>query len=393
LTTQHSPLTTHFLTMAEKRDYYEVLGVAREASDDDVKKAYRALAFKYHPDRNNGDDDAAAKFKEAAEAYAILGDQEKRSVYDRYGHAGLNGMGLPHFDSTESILDIFGDIFGDFFGGGRRRRGPQPGNDLVYNLEVELLDVHKGVKKAINIPREEICPDCGGSGAKKGSKPATCRHCNGHGVVVMSQGFFRVQQTCRGCGGRGQIITDPCGECRGKGHVTVRRTLEINVPAGAFTGLQLALRGEGEAGQPGAPRGDLIIRVHVKDHTLFQRDGDHLICQVPLSFSQAALGGDVEVPTLTGPVSHTFKAGAQSGDVVRVPGHGLPNLRSGRKGDLLVAVLVETPKTLTKRQQELFRELAEIEQKHVTPQRKSFFEKIRNLFGSGESKQEGEKSA
>src|SRR5262245_26453934 len=379
--------------MAEKRDYYEVLGVAREASDDEVKKAYRALAFKYHPDHNNGDDDAAAKFKEAAEAYAVLGEQEKRQVYDRYGHAGLNGMGMPHFDSTESILDIFGDIFGDFFGGGRRRRGPQPGNDLVYNLEVELLDVHKGVKKSINIPREEICPDCSGSGAKKGSKPATCRHCNGHGVVVMSQGFFRVQQTCRGCGGRGQIITDPCADCRGKGHVTVRRTLEINVPAGAFTGLQLALRGEGEAGQPGAPRGDLIIRVHVKDHTLFQRDGDHLICQVPLSYSQAALGGEVEVPTLDGPVNHTFKAGVQGGDVVRVPGHGLPNLRSGRKGDLLVAVLVETPKTLTKRQQELFRELAEIDKKHVTPQRKSFFEKIRNLFGSSESKQEGEKSA
>ena len=209
----------------------------------------------------------------------------------------------------------------------------------------------------------------------------------------MSQGFFRVQQTCRGCGGRGQIITDPCGQCRGKGHVTVRRTLEINVPAGAFSGLQLALRGEGEAGQPGAPRGDLIIRVHVKEHSLFQRDGDHLICQVPISFSQAALGGDVEVPTLDGPIDHTFRAGVQSGDVIRVPGHGLPNLRGGRKGDLLVAILVETPKSLTKRQQELFRELAEIDKKQVTPQRKSFFEKIRTLFGSAESKQEGEKSA
>lgn len=375
--------------MAEKRDYYEVLGVAREASDEEVKKAYRALAFKYHPDRNSGDEGAAARFKEAAEAYAVLGDGEKRQVYDRYGHAGLNGVGMPHFESAESILDIFGDIFGDFFGR-RRSRGPHPGNDLLYNLEIELTEVAKGCKKTITIPREENCPECAGSGMRRGSRPATCRHCNGHGVVLMSQGFFRVQQTCRGCGGRGTIITDPCSHCRGKGHMTARRTLDINVPPGAFTGLQLALRGEGEAGEPGAPRGDLIIRTHVKQHPLFERDGDHLLCQVPISFSQAALGGEVEVPTLDGPILHALQPGLQSGELVRIPGKGLPNLRSGHRGDLLVGVVIETPKKLTKRQEELLRELAEIDKKNVTPQRKSFFEKVRNLFSAGESKEEGQ---
>src|SRR5262245_42030033 len=370
--------------MAEKRDYYEVLGLKREASDDEVKKTYRALAMKYHPDRNSGDEEAAAKFKEAAEAYAILSDPDKRQVYDRYGHAGLNGAGLPHFESAESVFDIFADILGDLFGGGRRRRGPQPGHDLVYNLEIELDDAYRGVKKTITFPREELCPDCSGSGMRKGSRPAPCKHCNGHGVVVASQGFFRVQQTCRGCGGRGTIITDPCGQCRGKGHVTDRRTLEINVPPGTFTGLQIAARGEGEAGQPGAPRGDLIVRMHVRDHPLFQRDGDHLICQVPISFGQAALGGEIEVPTLDGPIPHKLKAGIQSGDVEHLRGKGMPNLRSGRRGDLLVALLVETRKTLTKRQEELFRELSEIDHKNVTPQRKSFFEKIRSLFKTKE---------
>ncbi len=376
--------------MPEQRCYYDVLGVAKNASEEELKKAYRALAMKFHPDRNAGDDEAAARFKEASEAYAVLSDPDKRDRYDRYGFAGLNGMGLPHFDSAESIFDIFGDLLGGLFGGGggRRRRGPMPGNDLVYNLEIDLAEVAKGCTKTITIPRAEVCPECSGSCARKGSKPATCRQCNGHGAVLVNQGFFRIQQTCRGCGGRGAVITDPCGHCRGQGHVTVRRTLDIDVPAGAFTGLQLARRGEGEAGQPGAPRGDLIIRVHVRDHPLFQRDGDHLICQVPIAFSQAALGGDLEVPTLDGPITHQVNGGIQSGDAIRIPGKGLPNLRSQRTGDLLVVLVVETPRHLTKRQEDLFRELAEIDKKQVTPQRKSFFEKIRTLFSATESKKE-----
>src|SRR5262245_61440458 len=204
--------------MAEKRCFYEVLGVTKQASAEDLKKAYRGLAMKYHPDRNAGDDEAAVRFKEASEAYAILSDPEKRATYDRYGHAGLNGLGMPHFESAESIFDVFGDLLGDFFGGGSRRRGPQPGNSLGYNLEIELAEVATGCSRNITIPREELCPECSGSGARKGSSPATCRHCNGHGVVLLNQGFFRIQQTCRGCGGRGAIITDPCSHCRGKGH-------------------------------------------------------------------------------------------------------------------------------------------------------------------------------
>jgi molecular chaperone DnaJ len=376
--------------MAEKRCFYEILGVTKQASADDLKKAYRTLAMKYHPDRNAGDDEAAVRFKEASEAYAVLSDQEKRATYDRYGHAGLNGVGMPHFESTENIFDFFGDILGGLFGGGGRRRGPQPGNDLAYNLELELTEVAKGCAKTINIPREEVCPECTGSGAKKGSRPAKCRHCDGHGVVLMNQGFFRIQQTCRGCGGRGAIITEPCGHCRGQGHVTVRRTLDINVPAGAFHGLQLALRGEGEAGQPGAPRGNLIVRIHVREHPLFQRDGDHLVCQVPISFSQAALGADIDVPTLDGTITHNIPAGVQHGNVVTIPGRGVANLRTQRTGDLLVVLLVETPRMLTKRQEELFRELAELDKKHVTPQRKSFFDKVKNMFSSSEAKSAGE---
>jgi molecular chaperone DnaJ len=369
--------------MPDKRCYYEVLGVRREANDEELKKAYRNLAMQYHPDRKPGDEEAAAKFKEIAEAYAVLSDSQKRQTYDRYGHAGLNGLSMPDFSSSESIFDLFGDLFGGIFGGGSRRRGPRPGQDLGYRLDVELAEAAHGCKKTITIGREENCSECGGNGVRKGISPTACRHCRGQGVVLTNQGFFRIQQTCRGCGGRGYIITDPCPSCHGQGRVTVRRTLDINIPAGAYTGLQLAVRGEGEAGAPGAARGDLICEVHVREHALFKRDGHDLVCQVPITFSQAALGGDIEVPTLEGrPIPHTLKAGLQSGDVVRIPGHGLPHLRTGRKGDLLLVVAVETPRHLTKRQQELFRELAEIDRKHVSPQRKSFFEKLKGLFGA-----------
>lgn len=374
--------------MVAKRCYYEVLNIPRDASDDDIKKAYRTLAMQYHPDRNSGDGDAAAKFKEAAEAYAVLSDRQKRQTYDRYGHAGLEGMSLPDFGPRgESIFDVFGDIFGDFFGGGRRR-GPQAGNDLGYRLEVTLAEAYTGCAKTLSFPREENCSDCNGGGSRRGTSPATCKHCKGQGVVLTNQGFFRIQQTCRGCGGRGVVITDPCPACNGQGRVRVKRTIEIKIPAGVQTGMQIPLRGEGEAGAPGAPRGDLICQIQVRDHPLFKREGDHLICQVPITFSQAALGGEIEVPTLDGPIPHNLKRGIQSGDAVRIVGKGMPNLRSGRRGDLHVVVVIETPRNLTKRQEELLRELAEIEQKHVSPQRKSFFETLKSLFTSEEAKPE-----
>jgi molecular chaperone DnaJ len=366
--------------MASKRDYYDVLGVAKEADAEEIKKAYRKLALKYHPDRNAGDKEAEDKFKEAAEAYEVLHDGEKRKRYDRYGHAGLNGMGgAHHFDDVRSVFDMFGDIFGDFFGqqGGR---SSGRGRDLQVTVEIDLLEAARGVQKSVPISREENCTECGGSGSKKGSRPTVCRRCQGHGVVLVNQGFFRLQQTCMGCGGRGAIITDPCSACLGEGRVEGRRTVEMEIPPGADNGTRIRYTGEGEAGVPGGQRGDLYCLIRVREHSFFQREGQHLACQVPITISQAALGGPIEVPTLEGKITHTLKAGIQSGEIVRISGKGMPSLRGGRKGDLHVQVLVETPRNLTKRQEELYRELAEIDQKHVSPQRKGFLDKLRDLF-------------
>lgn len=373
--------------MTTKRCYYEVLSVAKTANDEEIKKAYRALAMKYHPDRNPGDEEAAVAFKEAAEAFEVLRDRQKRQVYDQFGHAGLSGMGgMPDFGGgAESIFEAFGDLFGMF--GGGKRRGPRGGDDLGYRLEIDLVEAYRGVRKSITIPRHESCGDCSGTGSKKGSKPAACRNCGGSGVTVVSQGFFRVQQTCRACGGRGQTITDPCGTCHGRARVQVRRTIEIDIPAGAATGMRLQLQGEGEAGEAGAPRGNLIIEMLVRDHPLFRREGDHLICQVPITFSQAALGGSIEIPTLDGPAPKDIPAGSQSGDIIRMAGKGMPNVRGARRGELLAQLMVETPRNLTKRQEELFRELAELDKSHVSAQRKSFFEKIRELFTGDEPKE------
>jgi len=369
--------------MTGKTDLYEVLGVAKTATDEELKKAYRVLALKHHPDRNPGDEEAAAKFKEASEAYAILSDAEKRAVYDRYGFAGLQG-GLPNFGDAESIFETLGDMFGDFFGGGggrRRQRGPRPGEHVHYRIEIDLLEAAKGCRKTITVPRREVCAECKGSGCKKGTKPAQCRQCNGQGAVFLSQGFFRIQQTCRGCGGSGVVITDPCAGCRGWGRTQVSRTLELNLPPGVFDGFTFALQGEGNAGAAaGAPRGDLICEVQVREHPLLHRDGDHLFCRLPISISQAALGGPVMVPTLDGMIDQELPSGLQTGDIVSIAGKGMPSLRSGRHGDLKVQVIVETPKKLTKRQEELFRELAELDHKHVTPQRKSFFDKVKEFF-------------
>jgi molecular chaperone DnaJ len=372
-----------------KRDYYEILGVKRESDAEEIKRSYRKLAMQYHPDRNVGDAEAEVKFKEAAEAYEVLRDADKRQRYDRYGHAGLEGLNVPHFNDAQSVFDLFGDLFGDIFGP-RGRQGPHRGRDRKVEVELSLAEAARGITKTVTVNREELCTECSGSGAGRGSRPAICRRCNGQGVVVQSQGFFRIQQTCRGCGGTGTIITDPCSVCSGQGRIMARRTLEVGIPPGVDNGTAVRLSSEGEAGDPGAPRGDLYCVVHVREHPLFQRDAANLICQVPITISQAALGAEIEVPTLDGPRQHTLKSGVQSGDVLRLSGLGMPSLRSGRKGDLLVQLMVEIPRHLTRRQEELFRELAELEQKHVSPTRKGFLDKLRELFaGQDEERKTG----
>jgi molecular chaperone DnaJ len=366
--------------MAGKRDYYEVLGVAKGAGDDEIKRSFRKLAMQYHPDRNVGDKDAEEKFKEAAEAYDVLSDANKRQRYNRYGHAGLESNGGAGFHDSASVFDLFGDIIGDLFGSGRARRGPRGGRDLQVAVEIDLFEAARGVTKTITIPREENCLECGGDGAKPGTKPVVCRRCGGHGVVVGGQGFFRIQQTCNGCGGRGSIISDPCSKCFGHGRVEVKRTLEVGIVPGVDTGNRIRVPGEGEAGAPGGPRGDLYCLVQVRDHSIFERDGQHLICRVPITFSQAALGADIEVPTMEGAIQHPLPRGTKTHEVIRIPDKGMPSVRGGRRGDLLVQVIVETPKKLTKRQEELLRELAELDHKHVSPERKSFLDKVRDLF-------------
>ena len=366
-----------------KRDYYEVLGVAKNASEDEIKKAFRDLAMKHHPDRNPGDEEAATKFKEAAEAFEVLSDAEKRQIYDRHGFQGLQGVPMPDFGDLGSIFGSLGDIFGGLFGGARAR-GPQHGAHLGMAIEIDLIEAYRGCKKTIKVPRHEHCGECSGSGAKPGTKRAKCRQCGGSGATAMRMGPFQMSTPCNACGGAGSVITDPCPKCRGRGLIKVTRTLEIAIPPGADTGNRLTVRGEGETGDVGAPRGNLIVEVHVRPHELFRRDGEHLICQVPITFSQAALGGEIEVPTLEGPLKHTLRAGVQSGDVVRIPGKGMPIYGAGRKGDLHVVVILETPKNLSKRQEELLRELAELDQKNVSPQRKSFFDKVRELFTGGD---------
>jgi molecular chaperone DnaJ len=365
-----------------KRDFYEVLGVAKGASEDEIKKAYRALAMKFHPDRNPGDEGAAANFKEAAEAYGVLSDPDKRRLYDQHGHQGLKGVPMPDMGDLGSIVGNFRDIFGSLgsiFGGGQQ--GPQAGDDLGMAIEIDLIEAFRGCKKSITFPRHDPCKECNGSGAKKGSKPATCRKCGGRGVTGMRMGPFQMNTNCNACGGSGNVITDPCPNCRGRGRIQAKRTLEVSIPPGIQTGQRITHRGEGEAGEQGAPRGNFICEIHVRDHDLFRRKGDDLVTQIPITISQAALGAEIEVPSLDAPFKHTIRPGMQSGEVIRIGGKGMPILGAGgRRGDLHVVIVVETPKNLSKRQEELLRELAEIDQKNVSAQRKSFFEKLRGLF-------------
>ncbi len=369
--------------MAGKRDYYEVLGISRDADADTITRSYRKLAMRFHPDRNPGDREAEAHFKEVAEAHEILADPEKRRVYDRYGHAGLEGGNGAGFAGGD-FMDDLGEILGGFFGG-RVRRGPRPGRDLQISVEVDLLEAKRGTAKTVTIPREEACPECSGTGGRRGTRPATCNRCRGQGFV-QSRGIFPMPQPCPGCGGRGVVITDPCPTCRGGGTVHVERQVTVPVYPGVDNDMMITLRGEGEAGGPGAPPGDLLCVIRVRPHPLFVREGLHLHCEFPVTISQAALGGPIEVPTLEGQlVTHALRRGVQSGDEVRLQGQGMPGLRrdgrpDGRVGDLVVHVKVVTPRDLTKRQEELFRELAEIEGARVSPERKSFLERVREFF-------------
>ncbi len=374
--------------MASKRDYYEVLGVSRDADEATLKKAYRKLAMQYHPDRNPGDAEADLKFKEAAEAFEVLRDPQKRARYDRYGHAGLEGAGAPDFGSMSDILN---EMFGDFFGGGRRSRGPRRGQDLQVTLEIDLVEAYKGCTRTLTIPRNERCNECGGSGARPGSQPVRCSRCNGHGQVISGQGFFRIQQTCGACRGQGVVICDPCRSCHGRGMVEVRRELKVQIPAGIDDNMVIRLSGEGEAGDPGAPPGDLHCIPRVRPHKLFVRQQLDLHCEVPITFSQAALGGPLEVPTLEGKyITATIARGSQTGDEIRLQGKGMPNVRGGRPGDLIVHLRVVTPRNLTKRQEELLRELGELDGHHGPAERKGFLDRVMEFFTStNSSKEEG----
>lgn len=376
-------------SMAGKRDYYEVLGVSRTASAKEISSAYRRLALKYHPDSNPGDEDAVEKFKEAAEAYEVLGDPDKRARYDQYGHAGVDSQygGQPHFTDIEDIFEAFGGIFGDMFGGAHRRGGRRVrrGNDVRCDVTLDLAEAARGVTKTVEFMRRSRCEKCRGSGAAPGSQRETCRRCGGRGQVVQSAGILRVQTTCPTCQGEGTIVTDPCDECRGQGTVAGKVKLDVHIPAGIDDGMRVRLAGEGEPSPDGGPPGDCYCFVTVRKHKLFHRDGNHLVLQMPITYTQAALGATIEIPTLQGKDSLTVPPGTQSGEVFRLRGRGMPDPRGGGVGDLLVQTFVEIPKKLTPKQEKLLRELAELEEKHVTPHRKGFLEKLKDYFTGDES--------
>ncbi|MDO8300335.1 molecular chaperone DnaJ [Lacisediminimonas sp.] len=373
-----------------KRDYYEVLGLAKNASDEEIKKAYRKLAMKHHPDRNPDSKGAEDKFKEAKEAYEMLSDAQKREAYDRYGHAGVdpNVAGGGGFGGNGSFADAFGDIFGDIFGGGARaggRAGPQVfrGADLRYNLEISLEQAANGFDTSIRVPSWDSCDTCHGSGAKPGTSPVACTTCGGQGQVRMQQGFFSIQQTCPKCHGTGKIIPEPCATCSGAGRIKRNKTLEVKIPAGIDDGMRIRSTGNGEPGTNGGPAGDLYVEVHIKAHAVFQRDGDDLHCEMPISFAKAALGGDIEVPTLAGKVSFTIPEGTQSGKTFRLRSKGIKGVRSGYPGDLFCHVVVETPVKLTDRQKDILREFEELTSEggaRHSPQSKSWKDKVKEFF-------------
>jgi len=374
--------------MATKEDFYKILNVDRNASDAEIKKSYRSLAMKHHPDRN-ADNPAAAeeKFKQIKEAYEILSDSKKRAAYDQFGHAGVDpsmggGRGTGASDFGDAFSDIFGDMFGKRGGGGQQSAG-QRGSDLRYNLEISLEEAVAGTEQKIRIPVLVTCGDCSGSGAKKGSAPVTCSMCHGHGQVRMQQGFFTVQQTCPTCRGVGKQIKDPCGKCYGQGRVKDEKTLSAKIPAGVDTGDRIRLSGEGEAGQLGAPSGDLYIEIQVSRHSIFNRDGANLSCEMPISFVTACLGGEIEVPTLGGKALLKIPAETQSGQSFRLRGKGVKQVRGGAVGDLLCKVQIETPVNLTTEQKSLVEKLGESlssSGKHHSPQESSWLDGLKNFF-------------
>ena len=367
-----------------KRDYYEVLGVNKDASEEDIKKAYRKLAMKHHPDRNPDNPKAEERFKEAKEAYEILSDSQKRGAYDQFGHAGVDpsaaagaGAGFGNF------ADAFGDIFSDIFGGGRGRSSVFRGADLRYNLEISLEDAARGTETRIRIPTMEECETCHGSGAKPGTSPTTCPSCHGQGQMRVQQGFFSIQQTCPRCHGSGKIVTAPCASCSGAGRLKQHKTLSVKIPSGVDEGDRIRLTGEGEAGVNGGPPGDLYVVIHLRAHAVFQRDHNDLHCEMPISITTAALGGEIEIPTLDGYAKIRVPAETQSGKVFRLRGKGIKGVRATAQGDLLCHVLVETPVNLTSRQRELLVELESINQKdggRHNPKAKSWMEKVKEFF-------------
>jgi molecular chaperone DnaJ len=369
-----------------KQDYYEVLGVARTASPDDLKKAYRKLAMRYHPDRNAGDKTAEQKFKDINEAYDVLKDDQKRAAYDRFGHAAFEqggARGPADFGFTGGFADIFDEMFGEFVNGGRRgQAGPSRGSDLRYNLEISLEDAFRGKQTTIRVQNLVACDHCHGSGAEAGSKPVTCPTCHGRGRVRHQQGFFSIEQTCRSCQGAGRVIEKPCRACGGQGRVRREKTLSVNIPAGVEDGIRIRLAGEGEVGVRGAAAGDLYIFITVTPHPIFQRDGANIQCRVPISITTAALGGAIEVPTVDGSRSRvSVAAGTQSGHQFRLRGKGMSVLRSTLRGDMFVEAVVETPVNLTKRQQELLREFEkEGEGGRTHPESEGFFARVKEFF-------------
>ena len=367
-----------------KRDFYEVLGVNRDASEDDIKKSYRRLAMKYHPDRNPDNPKAEESFKEAKEAYEILSDANKRAAYDQYGHAGVDpSAGAGGAGMGGGFADAFGDIFGDIFGGGRGRSNVYRGADLRYNLEIGLEEAARGTETKIRIPAMEQCETCDGNGAKPGTKPVKCSTCDGHGQVRMQQGFFSVQQACPKCRGAGKMVESPCPTCRGVGRLKQHKTLSVKIPSGVDEGDRIRLSGEGEAGVNGGPPGDLYVVIHLKAHAVFQREQNDLHCEMPISFTTAALGGDIEIPTLEGYAKIKIPAETQSGKVFRLRGKGIKGVRSSTHGDLLCHVVVETPVNLTVRQRELLNELEAINNKDSgqhNPRAKSWMDKVKEFF-------------
>jgi molecular chaperone DnaJ len=367
-----------------KRDYYEVLEVSKTSTVDEIKRAYRKAAHKYHPDKNPGDAAAEVKFKECAEAYEVLSDPDKRSRYDQYGHEGLRGTTM--HDYSHMDVSSIEDLFSAFFGGGRQRGGGGPGSrqtrgyDLETQVQISLQDVAKGTEREIDFTRQDICQTCGGDGAKPGTKRKTCRTCGGRGQVAQRGfgGMFQMVTTCPHCMGQGSTVDTPCPTCDGSGRTPQKRTLSVKIPPGVHDGQSLVVRGEGEPGEHGGPRGNLHIYIRVKEHPFFLRDEDNLVLQLPISFAQAALGADVEVPTLFGKSNLRVPPGTQHGEVLMRKGLGLPTQRGGQQGHQLIQVLLEIPRKLTKRQEELLREYAAIEATHVLPQQKSFFEKLKD---------------